>query len=121
MRPRSNPSWSWKGRVIDSMTATRMAPAIRPNVSTIFFIRRFLRAVGRAGERPSICARYPGRASPERVILRPGLKITLSGDEPRLLGALDGLRPPPCRELAEEPRGVRLHGVLADEQPLRDL
>ena len=48
-------------------------------------------------------------------------KIMLSGDQPGLFGALHGLCPAAGRELVEEPAGVRLHRVLADEQLFGDL
>src|SRR5687767_7288187 len=45
----------------------------------------------------------------------------LSGDEACLLGELDRLRAPPRRKLVEQPRGMRLHRVFADEEAFPDL
>src|SRR5438270_6580094 len=45
----------------------------------------------------------------------------LSGDESSLLGYLDCLSPPARVELHEQPRGVRLYGILAHEQLFGDL
>src|SRR5687767_1131243 len=48
-------------------------------------------------------------------------KITLSGDESRLFRELDCLSATPSGQLVEQPGGVRLHGILADEEALGDL
>src|SRR5436190_18430460 len=47
-------------------------------------------------------------------------EITHSGDQTLRLRPLHSLRPPPRRELVEQPRGVGLHRVLAHEEPFAD-
>src|SRR5574337_521277 len=43
-----------------------------------------------------------------------------SGDQPGFLAELHRLRAPPGAELVEQPAGVRLDRILADEEPIRD-
>src|SRR5258706_8801927 len=118
--PRSKPMASWNGSVMRNVAA-RMPPAMSPKVRTIFRMG-FSCEGGCDGGTPGVCA----RAARSRVIRtgdsRAGAaEITLSGDDPRLFRALYGLRPPLRRELVEQPGGMRLHSVLAHEQPLGDL
>src|SRR6187402_2415830 len=99
---------SWNGIVMSIMAET-MAPEIRPKMRTVFFMgaslpNSSLFRVTRTGD---------SSVNPSKIIL--------SGDESLLFCALHRLRPAPSRELVEEPGGVSLDGVLADEQPFGDL
>src|SRR5258706_2948116 len=104
-----------------SIIPEAIAPEIRPKVSTIFFM---VRALGTWTLRVTAAVwqfRRHSRVAQTDDSCAGTWEITLSGDEPRLFRALDRLRPPPRRELAEQPGGMRLHGVLPHEQPFADL
>src|SRR6188768_3303922 len=118
--PPSLPRASWNGMVA-SIVPERTAPPIRPNVRTIFFMVLGLLG-GRGGKAPASCA-LSSRLRVTRTGDFPvrGAEITRSGDQSGLFRPLDRLRATLRVELAEQPGRVRLHRVLAHEQPLADL
>src|ERR1051325_2189525 len=101
---------SISGRV-RNIISDETTPEITPKTRPVRFICTLLRA-----------AMWPRRAavsSSVRVIL--GQRRYESGDEAQFPASLHGLHAPVDLHLLEEARGVRLHRILRDEQPLADL
>ena len=103
---------------MSSISTEMTAPDISPNVRTVFFI----------GPLPNVSGVWRWHLAPAlrfRVTRTDDFaaergKIIRSGDQSLFLRPLHGLRPPPRRELVEQPRGVGLHRVLAHEEPFAD-
>src|SRR5580700_4502249 len=103
--------------------AERMPPEISPNVQTTFFMTSAPREKV-SGAEPRL--RPPRSPSPERMILagktrQSSFRATASRQQSGRLGDLHRLRPAARVELLEEPAGVGLDRVLADEEAGGDL
>src|SRR5215510_6177063 len=117
--PRVNPILCMNG-IVANINADMIAPEIRPKVKTVFFMMRCLLSDLEKPGAIYVCG-FKLSSYFRMISLVSGENTTFAlRNQPHLLRDLHGLSASPGAELVEEPAGVSLDRVFADEEFVGD-